>query len=255
MTFHIITLFPRAFDSYLNESILKRAIEHKKISVRFYNPRDFAENKWKRVDHRPYGGGPGMVIEALPIVKTIEKVCANIVKSTKIKNRKTGRRSPSRRAVGWRGTKKVKMLWLSPTGTQFTNTVARHLARRYHHLIIICGRYEGIDARVKKVFTVKEVSAGPYVLTGGELPAMMIVDAVSRQIRQVLGDDTSREETRTASPDVYTRPARFTYRGKTYRVPPALLSGDHAAIENWKAACRARRTRREGSTRLPYRGA
>src|SRR3989344_2163766 len=170
MHFHVITLFPKAFDSYLGESILKRAIEDKKLKVSFYNPRDFVDNKWKRVDRPPYGGGPGLVIEAMPVVRAIEKALS------KVKSKKS----------------KVKIIWLSPRGRQFDNSYAQKISKGYKNIIIVCGRYEGIDARVKKVFSarggsayggkVEEVSVGPFVLTGGELPAMTIIDAVSRQV-------------------------------------------------------------------------
>ncbi len=213
MTFHIISLFPNAFRSYLGESIVKRAIEDKKIKVRFYNPRDFARNKSARVDRRAYGGGPGMVVQAEPVIKAIQKA------KGKIKNFKA----------------KGRIIFLIPRGKQFTNATAILYAKKYTDLIIICGRYEGIDARVKKIFRVEEVSVGPFVLTGGELAAEIIIDAVTRQVPEVLGDPDSREEMRTASPDVYTRPRVFAYKSKKYSVPAILLSGHHANIEKWRA--------------------
>ncbi len=223
MTFHIITLFPGAFDSYLGESILKRAIEDKKIKVKFYNPRDFAENKWKRIDRAPYGGGPGMVIQAEPVIRAIEKAHSNILKN-----------------VGMSGKLKTKshklaapVIWLTPSGKQFTNETGVKYAK-HKDIVIICGRYEGIDARVKKAFKVQEVSVGPFVLTGGELPAMLMIDVIARQVEGVLGDFNSREESRIASPDVYTRPDVFEYKGKKLRVPKVLLSGHQAKINEWK---------------------
>jgi tRNA (guanine37-N1)-methyltransferase len=220
MRFHIITLFPGAFDSYLGESILKRAIEDDKIQVRFYNPRDFAagtSGRAVRVDKRPYGGGPGMVLEALPVIKAVEKALVAI--------KKTG--------------SKVKIIFLSPGGAQFTTVYAAGAAKKYTDTIIISGRYEGIDARVKKVFkdrglTPEDISIGPFTLTGGELPAMILIDCISRQLPGVLGDFNSLEESRVASHDTYTRPEVFAYKGKKYRVPKILLSGDHAAISEWK---------------------
>lgn len=211
MTFHIITLFPTAFDSYLGESILKRAIEDKKIVVKFYNPRDFTKGTSyadRRVDDKPYGGGPGMVIEALPVIKAIAKA-----KGSK---------------------KKVRIIWFTPSGKQFETAYAKETAQKYKDVIFICGRYEGIDARVKKAFKVEEISVGPFVLTGGELPAMLLIDSISRQIEGVLGDIQSLEESRTASPDVYTRPEVVEYKGKKYRVPKVLLSGNHKLIDEWK---------------------
>lgn len=207
MHFHIITLFPAAFDSYLGESILKRAIEDKKIKVSFYNPRDFTKDKWRRVDRAPYAGGPGMVIEALPVIKAIEK------------------------AVGKK--KGVKIIFLSPSGKQFTNAIATKFST-HKDIVIISGRYEGIDARVKKAFKVEELSLGPFVLTGGELPAMVLIDVISRQVEGVLGNFNSREESRVSSSEVYTRPEVFEYKGKKYKVPKILLSGDHKKIEEWK---------------------
>jgi tRNA (guanine37-N1)-methyltransferase len=211
MNFHIITLFPQAFDSYLGESILKRAIEDKKIKVKFYNPRDFTNDKWHRVDQRPYGGGPGMVIEALPVIKAIQKAKGSPAGSKK----------------------KVKIIWFTPSGKQFDTSYAKTVSK-FTDIIFICGRYEGIDARVKKAFKVEEISVGPFVLTGGELPAMLLIDSISRQITGVLGDIQSLEENRVSSADVYTRPEVVEYKGKKYRVPKILLSGNHKRIDEWK---------------------
>ncbi|MDE2037868.1 MAG: tRNA (guanosine(37)-N1)-methyltransferase TrmD [Patescibacteria group bacterium] len=213
-TFHVITLFPGAFDSYLGESILKRAIEDKKIRVKLYNPRDFAKNKWHRVDQRPYGGGPGMVIEALPVMKAIDKALQGSRRKRK-------------------GGRKARIAFFSPSGKQFTNAMADSFAGD-EDIVLVCGRYEGIDARVKKAFPMAEVSVGPYTLTGGELPAMVMIDAISRRIPGVLGHEGSIEETRIASPDVYTRPEAIEFKGKKHRVPKVLLSGDRARIDSWK---------------------
>lgn len=213
MNFHIVTLFPDAFESYLNTSILKRAIEDKKIKVNFYDPKDFGtKSKSKglrsRVDDKPYGGGPGMVVKALPVIKAIAK------------------------AVGKK--KNVQIIFLNPSAKQFDNKIAQNYSQKAKHIVIVCGRYEGIDARVKKVFKGQELSVGPFILTGGEIPAMIIMDAVSRQIKGVLGDFDSIEENRIASTDCYTRPSEFKYKGKKYKVPEVLLNGNHKDIENWK---------------------
>ncbi len=238
MTFHIITLFPNSFDSYLGESILKRAIEDKKIKVKFYNPRDFASpNREKRgfrtgairIDRKPYGGGPGMVIQALPVIRAIEKALKTCNAKRVTQN---GKNRESLHAT--RYTLHARIIWLTPKGEQFTNEYAKKTADKYSDVIIICGRYEGIDARVKKAFKVEEISVGPFVLTGGELPAMIIIDSISRQIEGVLGDLNSLEESRVASPDVYTRPEVFEYKKKKYKVPKILLSGNHKKIEEWK---------------------
>ena len=213
MRFHVITLFPGAFDSYLNESIISRAIEDKKIKVSFYNPRDYSDDKWKRVDQKPYAGGPGMVIQALPTIKAIEKALTKINK-----NKKT----------------KTKIIFFSPGGTEFTTDYAKKTAKKYTDIIFVCGRYEGIDARVKKVFKMEDVSVGNYVLTGGELPAMVLIDCISRQVEGVLGNFNSLEESRVSSHDSYTRPEVFEYKKKKYRVPKVLLSGNHKEIEGWR---------------------
>jgi len=206
--FHIITLFPKAFDSYLNESILKRAIEDKKIKIKFYNPRDFSGNKHDRVDRPPYGGGPGMVIQAEPVIKAIAKA--------------KGRKS------------KVKIIFFNPGGKLLDNQYAKKTADSYSDIILVCGRYEGIDARVKKVFRMDNISIGPFVLTGGELPAMITIDAISRQKKGILGNFDSLEEKRAVSHDVYTRPEVVTYKGKKIRVPKVLLSGNPKKIDEWK---------------------
>lgn len=219
MTFHIVTLFPGAFDSYLGESILKRAIEDKKIRVKFYNPRDFADDKWNRVDQKPYGGGPGMVIQALPTAKAIEKA----VKACGAKAQRA---------------RTIKIVFFNPAGKQFDTAYAKSAAKKYDHFIFVCGRYEGIDARVKKIFRMEDISVGPFVLTGGELPAMVMMDSISRQIEGVLGNFDSREEERVSSPDVYTRPEVFEYKKKKYRVPKVLLSGNHKLIDEWRAAAK-----------------
>jgi tRNA (guanine37-N1)-methyltransferase len=222
MRFHVITLFPEPMQAYLNDSILGRAQESKVISIKYYNPREFTKDKWARVDRRPYAGGPGMVLEAEPILKAVEKA--------------RGRTEAERT----KRKKKTKIFFLAPEGKQFTNTYARQLAKKYDDIIFISGRYEGVDARVKKILKAEALTVGPYVLTGGELPSMIVIDAVARQIPGVLGKLESLEEDRTASPDVYTRPEVLEWKKKKYRVPKVLLSGDHKKIEEWKAVQLAR---------------
>jgi tRNA (guanine37-N1)-methyltransferase len=212
MHFHIITLFPEAFESYFGTSMIKRGCNAGKIHVSYYNPRDYTESKNGGVDGKPYGGGPGMVIQALPVIKAVEK------------------------AVGRK--KNVKVLFFSPNGNQFSNEFARSLSKNHKHIVLICGHYEGIDARVKEIWNAEEVSIGNYVLTGGEIPAMVVVDTVSRFVPGVLGNTASLEEDRVASSDVYTRPESFTYKKKTYTVPPVLLSGNHKEIDTWRDANR-----------------
>jgi tRNA (guanine37-N1)-methyltransferase len=241
MRFHIITLFPGAFDSYIGESIISRAIADKKISVAFYNPRDFSNNKFKHVDQKPYAGGPGMVIQALPVIKAVEAAVKKIAKHTvrDAKNKKIlGSGFPVKPGMTRVAGMTTKIIWLTPAGSQFDTSYAKKSAQKYTDIIIICGRYEGIDARVKKAVKtlgkLEEVSVGPFVVTGGELPAMIILDCVSRQIEGVLGNFDSREEERVASHDSYTRPEVIEYKKKKYRVPKVLLSGDHKKIEAWR---------------------
>ena len=210
MKFNVITIFPEMFDSYLNESILARAIKQKKIGVKFLNPRSFTKDKHKKVDERPYAGGPGMVMTAEPILRA--------VKSIKLKAK----------------DHKLKAIIFSPNGKLFTNQDAAKLAKSGHDLILIAGRYEGIDARVKKILKAEEYSIGPYVLTGGELPAMIMIDAITRQLPGVLGKDESVEERRVSSSEIYTRPEVLEWEGKKYKVPPVLLSGNHKKIDEWK---------------------
>ena len=223
MNFHIITLFPEMFGSYINESILARAQKERKIKFNFYNPRDYVkptkaqkknDKPYLRVDDKPYGGGPGMVMQAEPVLKAVE----DALRKLKVKS----------------GKLKVKIIFLSPSGKQFNTTYAKSAAQKYSDVIIICGRYEGIDARVKKIFKMEEISIGPFVLTGGELPAMIIADCISRQVEGVLGNFDSREEERISSSEMYTRPEVLIYKGKKYKVPAILLSGNHAKIDEWR---------------------
>jgi len=208
MTFHIISLFPDSMSSYIKESIIARAVKDNKIKIKFYNPRDFIKDSQKRIDSKPYGGGPGMVIQAKPVIKAIARACGQ--------------------------KKSVKIIFLLPGGKEFNNVTAKKFARNYKDIVIVAGRYEGIDERVNKVFKTEKISIGPYTLTGGELPALIILDAVSRQIDGVLGNQDSPEENRVSSNAVYTRPEIFKYKRKNYKVPKVLLSGHHKNIEEWR---------------------
>jgi len=221
--FHIVTLFPETLEVYADSSMLWKAKKDKKIKIIFYNPRDFSKKKHKKVDDKPYGGGPGMVMSVDPILRAVMKIKKGI------------ERKESRRVVTTKQKTKIKTIILSPQGSEFTNTYAQTLAKRYEHIILIAGHYEGIDARVKKILKAEEVSIGNYTLTGGELPSMVIVDAVSRQIKGVLGNDFSLEEKRVNGREVYTRPDVYEHEGKKYRVPKVLLSGNHKDIEEWKS--------------------
>ena len=212
--FHIITIFPEALESYFDCSILKRAREKKLIKIKFHNPRDFAKDKHRTTDDKPFGGGPGMVMKVEPLARTIE----SIIKEKKNLN-----------------PQNTKIILFSPAGKQFTQKLAKNFAKKYDNIILVCGRYEGVDERVRKIFKAQEISIGPYVLTGGELPAAVVVDAVARHIPGVLGKKESLEEERGIGIPVYTRPEVFEHKGKKYRVPKALMSGHHKKIEEWRA--------------------
>lgn len=228
MHFHIITLFPDMFDSYLGESILARAAKEKKIRVSFYNPRTFVTGKYRKVwpdgnvslqvDDRPYAGGPGMIIRAEPVLKAVESVIKKINSKSNVKGQLS----------------KVKIIIFGPSGKKFDTAYAKQSVKKYTDIIMISGRYEGIDARVKKILKAEEISIGDYVLTGGEVPAMVLIDSISRQIPGVLGKYESLEEERVSSSEFYTRPEILEWKGKKHRVPKVLLSGDHKKIEAWK---------------------
>jgi tRNA (guanine37-N1)-methyltransferase len=220
LRFHLITLFQEACEPYLNASILGRAQAAKKIKIAYQNPRTYVDNKWGKVDERPYGGGPGMVMTALPVVKAVKKALA--------------RRKDTKTAI----------IWFVPGAKPFTNTEADKLAK-LDDIVLVCGRYEGIDDRAlqmikamakgsktTKIFT---YSVGEATLTGGEVPAMAIVDAVTRRLPGVLGKDESIEERRVAAHEVYTRPELITWEGKKYQVPKVLQTGHHKNIDAWRA--------------------
>ncbi|MBM4276917.1 MAG: tRNA (guanosine(37)-N1)-methyltransferase TrmD [Deltaproteobacteria bacterium] len=215
MRFDILTLFPEMFSSPFQESILAKAIEKKLIEVRTINIRDFTLDKHRIVDDAPYGGGQGMVMKVEPIARAIEQVKSE---------------DPS-----------VRTIYLTPEGKPLNQEMARQLSSR-SHLILLCGRYEGVDERVRELFVDEEISIGDYVLTGGELAAMVLIDAVSRFLPGVLGSDRSAEEDSFFDSLLeypqYTRPASFRGHG----VPEALLSGNHQAISLWRRREALRRT-------------
>lgn len=229
MTFHLITLFEEACDAYLSASIIGRARKEKKMKVTYETPRDFVDNRWGKVDERPYGGGPGMVMTALPVVRAVEK-------SLKIRSRKPSLGSPTSKSGSKEG-KKTVIVWFSPSGKPFDNKEADKLAK-YDDIVLVCGRYEGIDERAKKMLKtiapVKEYAVGGATYTGAEVPAMAIVDAVTRRLPGVLGKDASVEERRIASAAVYTRPETIEHKGKKYKVPAVLKTGHHAKIDKWR---------------------
>jgi tRNA (guanine37-N1)-methyltransferase len=208
MKFHFLTVFPEMIAAYLGESILKRATQKKLVSFEVKHIRDYTRDKHKKTDDRPYGGGPGMVMTAEPILRAHAKL--------KMKG------------------KKVKVVMLSPSGKLFTNALAAKYAKQYSDVVFLCGRYEGIDDRARKILKAEEVSIGSFTLTGGELPALVMTDAICRQIPGVLGKEASVEELRVASPRVYTRPDALLWKGKRYLVPKVLLKGDHKKIDEWR---------------------
>jgi tRNA (guanine37-N1)-methyltransferase len=215
MKFHLLTLFPAMFSGPLTESILKRAQENGLLEVALHNIRDYASDKHRTADDYPYGGGAGMVMKVEPLAACLEAV-----------------RTTAPRA---------KVVLTSPRGTVFNQEMARELATE-PELIVICGRYEGVDERVKELFVDHEVSIGDYVLTGGELAAMVVVDAVTRLLPGVLGSaESAVDESFSAGlleyPQ-YTRPPEF--RG--LQVPDVLLSGNHAVIARWRHQQALRRT-------------
>ena len=218
MTFHIVTLFPEVFEDYLKESIIGKAVKKGHIKVKFYDIRKFSKDKkHHKVDDKAYGGGPGMVLEVEPILKAVNEAI--------------------------KGKKQVKIILFSAGGGQFDSKMSKDLSK-HKDIVMIAGRYEGVDERIKKVLSdngrkVEEISIGPYVLTGGEIPAMVLIDAVSRQIKGVLGKNESLEEERYGvGVPVYTRPEVFKYKSKAYKVPKELISGNHKVIAAWRKANR-----------------
>jgi tRNA (guanine37-N1)-methyltransferase len=213
MRFHIVTVFPGMFDSYLKESLFKRAQAKKIISVRAYDLRVFTKDKHRKVDDRPFGGGPGMVLAVQPVWDAVKKI-----KSTR---RKSLKRS------------KTRVILFSTRGKRLDAATARRLAK-YDDLILICGRYEGVDERVAEYIADEEISIGDYILSGGEIPALALMEAVSRQIPGFLGKEESLEEFNGSFP-TYTRPEVFVpVKGKKWSVPPVLLSGNHKKISEWR---------------------
>jgi tRNA (guanine37-N1)-methyltransferase len=213
--FHIISIFPDMFEPVLNESILKRAREKGCLKIFIYDLRDYATDRHRTTDDYPYGGGAGMVMKPAPMAAAIEDV----------KKKATG----------------GKVVLMTPQGVLFNQKKAVEIST-WEKVILVCGRYEGVDERIREFFVDEELSIGDYVLTGGELPAMALVDAVSRLVPGVLGCEESLKEESFSGPVLeypqYTRPENF--RG--YTVPPVLLSGNHEEIRKWQRKESLRRT-------------
>ena len=212
MRFDILTIFPKIFDSYLRESLIKRAREKKLLDVRVHDIRDFTSDRHRKADDRPFGGGPGMVLKVEPIHKAIRALTKH-----KIQNAK----------------RKERTILFSLRGKKLDGRTAARLAK-YDRLILICGRYEGVDERVAEHIADEEISIGDYVLSGGELPALVLLEAVARNLPGFLGKIESLESSRGSHP-AYTRPPVYSPgRGASWKVPPVLLSGDHKKIRKWR---------------------
>ncbi|MFA4854089.1 MAG: tRNA (guanosine(37)-N1)-methyltransferase TrmD [Candidatus Omnitrophota bacterium] len=217
MRIDIITIFPKMFSAVLDESIIKRAQQKGKVKIFVHDLRDYSLDKHRKVDDRPFGGGSGMLIQAQPIFAVVEKIKKKI-----------------------RG--KAKVILLCPQGDRFTQSKAKALSRR-GNLILICGHYEGVDERVRQYLVDEEISIGDYVLTGGELPAMVLVDSIVRLIPGVLGDKNSLNfesfEGNLLEYPQYSRPAKF----RKWPVPEVLVSGDHDRIAAWRKQEALKRTK------------
>lgn len=216
MIFDVLTIFPEIFYAYTNEGIIKRALNRGLIKINIHNLRDYAKDKHKTVDDYPYGGGAGMVMKPEPFFFAVEKICP--VRSERI------------------------VLMLSPAGRKFDQEMAVKLSKEKKRIFLLCGRYEAIDERVRIGLADDEVSIGDYILTGGELPALVIIDAISRLIPNVLGDEHS-AEIESFSWGIldyphYTRPPIF----RDMAVPEILLSGNHQEIRRWRRKEALRRT-------------
>jgi len=210
MRIDVVTIFPKMFNPVLNESIIKRAQKNGKVRIYTHDLRDYSPDKHKKVDDRPFGGGSGMVMRPEPIFNAVKSI--------------------SRDA---RAENKRKIILLTPQGKRLNQRLVKRLSG-YKQLILICGHYEGVDERVRRRLVDEEISIGDYVLTGGELPAMVLIDSVVRLLPGVLGDKNSLNfesfEGNLLEYPHYTRPARF--RGMA--VPAILLSGNHKKIESWR---------------------
>jgi len=239
MKFNIVTIFPKIFDSYFDESILARARKKKLIEINVHNLRDYADDKRRTVDDTPYGGGVGMVLKIEPIYEVLK----DIVGKNKLKYfKKKIRNQESRIKKNLDTSDKTRIILLSAKGKRFDQAMAKRFSK-LDKIVLICGRYEGIDERVMKNLADEEISVGDYILTGGEIPAMIIVDSVSRLIEGVVGNKESIKDESFSKKGYleyphYTRPEVFSPDKKTnWKVPDVLLSGNHKKIREWKEGC------------------
>jgi len=216
MQFEVFTLLPEVFPSYLETSIIKRARERGLIDVRVHNIRDYTHDKHHMTDDTPYGGGGGMVMKPEPIFEAIETVMGLNAEQTQSEP-----------------ASNIPIILLTPQGRVFNQSIAQELSQ-HPHIVLLCGRYEGIDERIREHLVTDEISIGDYVLTGGELPALILIDAISRFLPEVLGDPTGAQDDSHAMGLLeyphYTRPPEF--RG--WKIPEVLLSGAHAKIDKWR---------------------
>jgi len=231
--FDCVTIFPEMFAAVTQNGVTRRALEEKRWVLQAWNPRDFAGNAWGRVDDRPFGGGPGMVMQPGPLEKAIAAAQAG------------------QRAAGLANS---RVICLTPQGAPLTHQRVMQLATGEEGLILLCGRYEGIDERLIERCVDEEISIGDFVLSGGELPAMVLIDAVVRQLPGVLGDAASAVEDSFAAGLLecphYTRPE--VYEGQA--VPEVLMSGDHKRIRRWRLKQSLARTRKRRPDLLAHRG-
>ncbi len=220
MQFEVFTLLPDIFPPYLESSILQRARQRGLLDVRVHNIRDYTHDRHHTTDDTPYGGGGGMVMKPEPVFEAVESVLGPV----------SIRTQPVTAAGARQG---IPVILLTPQGRVFTQRVAEEYSR-FERIALLCGRYEGVDERVREYLVTDEISVGDYVLTGGELPALIIIDAIARLIPEVLGDPTGAEDDSHSMGLLeyphYTRPPEF--RG--WKVPDVLLSGDHAKIDKWR---------------------
>jgi len=246
MQFEVFTLLPEVFPSYLETSIIKRARERGLIDVRVHNIRDYTHDKHHTTDDMPYGGGGGMVMKPEPIFEAIESVLGLIHPTTEI-TEITEKNQLKTAVVSERPVVEslnIPIILLTPQGRVFNQSIAKELSQ-YPHIALLCGRYEGIDERIRENLVTDEISIGDFVLTGGELPALILIDAVARLLPDVLGDPTGAEDDSHAMGLLeyphYTRPPEF--RG--VKVPDILLSGDHGKIDKWRREQALERTFRK----------
>ncbi len=245
MNFYVLTLFPEMIDQGMNTSIIGRAIENDLLHIEAIDIRDYSKDKHKRVDDYPYGGGAGMVMQAEPIFLAYEALLKKIEEQSKAlqKTADTKRNEEETKQKEETKEKKPRVVYLTPWGRVFDQNMAKELSKE-EEVIFLCGHYEGVDERILEEIVTDPVSIGDYVLTGGELPAMVMMDAIARMVPGVLTNDSSKEmeshEGNLLEHPQYTRPAVF--HGK--EVPPVLLSGHHANIEKWKREQSIERTKK-----------